>query len=83
MIKVKKARRLAQLDASDLTLYKATLSAAEVGSRLKEGNTNSKGRRIPLPVEMSSRVRQRTWTTLPPCHYHPQNVRKCSDPSFC
>jgi len=53
LIKEKKARRLAQLDASDLTLYKVSLSDVEVDSYLKGANTDSKGNsaatRILLP----------------------------------
>jgi len=41
MIKEEKACRLAQLDASDLTLYKVSLPAVDVDP--KEANTGSKG----------------------------------------
>ncbi len=43
MIKAKNACKLAQLDASDLALYKVSLTAIEVDSRLKEAITDSKG----------------------------------------
>ena len=42
LIKEKKARLLAHLDASDLTLYKVSLSDAEIDSHLKEANAHSK-----------------------------------------
>ena len=42
-VKEEKAHHLAHLDASDLTLYKVSLSAADVDSRLKVANTDSKG----------------------------------------
>jgi hypothetical protein len=42
MIKEEKARLLGHLDASDLILYKVSLSDAEVDSRLKEANAHSK-----------------------------------------
>src|SRR5260221_10885376 len=43
MIKAKKAPHLDCLAASDLALYKVSLTTAEVDSRLKEANTDSKG----------------------------------------
>ena len=42
MIKDEKAHHLAHLDASDLELYKVSLPAADVDSRLKAANTDSK-----------------------------------------
>ena len=56
MIKEEKAPHLNRVAASDLTLYKVSLSDAEVDSRLKEANTDSKAKpavtRIPLqPLE--------------------------------
>ena len=44
LIKEERAHHLAHLDASDLTLYKVSLSAADVDSRLKVANTDSKGK---------------------------------------
>jgi hypothetical protein len=41
-IKEENARQLTDLDAKDLILYKVSLSTAEVDSRLKEANTDSK-----------------------------------------
>ena len=43
-IKEEKAHQLAHLDASDLALYKVSLSSAEVDARLKEVNTDSKSK---------------------------------------
>jgi len=56
LIKEENAHDLAHLDAKDLILYKVSLSAAEVDSRLKEANSYSKANsavtRIPLqPLE--------------------------------
>jgi len=53
MIKAKKAPHLDDLAASDLILYKVSLSSTEVDARLKEDNADSKAKsavtRIPLP----------------------------------
>ena len=53
LIKEKKARHLAHLDASDLALYKVSLSAADVDSHLKDDSkANPAVTRIPLaPLE--------------------------------